>query len=196
VVDRLLKALGDEVATVLHSDAYYRDLSHLTPQERESVNYDHPDAIEASLLLDHLGELAAGRAVHMPAYDFAQHVRHADPLPLEWRPVVIVDGMFVLVDPRLREVLDLKVFVDTPGPVRLERRLRRDVVERGRSTDSVLAQYGDTVLPMHEQFIEPSKIFADIIVADGGDNLAAIELILERLRTLVAHAWEGRRTER
>jgi uridine kinase len=189
VVRRLVQGLGaGEVAVVRH-DAYYRDLSHLTPAERERVNYDHPDAIETDLLVRHVGALLEGSGVDVPDYDFTEHVRRPAPVRVEWRPVVIVDGLFVLSDQRLRPLLDLRVFVDTPETVRLERRLRRDVLERGRSPASVEAQYRATVRPMHLEFVEPSKVHADVIIADGGDNRAGIDLAVARIRALVASVW-------
>jgi uridine kinase len=190
VVRRLVAGLGTGEVAVVRHDAYYRDLSHLAPAEREGVNYDHPDAVETSLLVDHLDRLLEGDPIEAPVYDFVAHVRRDDPVLVEWRPVVLVDGLFVLSDERLRQRLDLKVFVDTPDAVRLERRLRRDVVERGRSADSVLSQYHTTVRPMHLEFIEPSKAHADIILAEGGDNLAGIELVVARVRALAAARWE------
>jgi uridine kinase len=186
VVRRVGELLGAADVAVLHHDAYYRDLSHLPPAERDSVNYDHPDALETSLLARHIQALLEGRDVDVPVYDFTEHVRRAETLRVEWRPVVITEGMFILADARLRELLDLKVYVDTPDPVRLDRRLRRDMVERGRSADSVMTQYRATVRPMHREFIEPSKAHADIVIVNGGDDGAGIDQLATRVRALVA----------
>lgn len=191
VVRRLVAELGPGEVAVVHQDSYYRDLSHLAPAERATRNYDHPDAIESDLLIRHVEALVQGDSVESPVYDFSEHVRRPESVRLEWRPVVILDGVFVLAEPRLRDLLDLKVFVDTPDSVRLDRRLRRDVVERGRSADAVVAQYRETVRPMHREFVEPSKAHADIIVADGGENQAGVGLVAARVRALAGGAWEA-----
>jgi uridine kinase len=182
VVGRIVQALGTDQVAVLHHDSYYRDASHLPPAERAAINYDHPDALETGLLIDHLRTLLHGRAVDVPVYDFANHVRRPDSLHVPPRPTIILDGILILWDARLRELMDVKLFVDADPDVRLGRRLRRDMEERGRSAESVLAQYMATVRPMHLEFVEPSKRYADIILPRGGHNRIGVELVVATVR--------------
>jgi uridine kinase len=184
VVRRLNAALGGAGAvSVLHHDSYYRDASHLSPEERKGINYDHPDSLETELLIDHLRSLLEGRAVEVPVYDFANHVRTDRTARVEPRPVVILDGILILWDQQLRELMDVKLFVDADADVRLERRLRRDMEERGRSPDSVLTQYMKTVRPMHLEFVEPSKRYADVIIPRGGQNRVGVDMVLAMVRS-------------
>ena len=188
VVHELVRALGGGRVSVVHHDAYYRDASHLTPAQRAAINFDHPDALETDLLVAHLDALRAGRPVEMPVYDFATHTRAAETRIIEPTRAVVVDGLLVLWDARLRERLDVKVFVDTDADVRLVRRLRRDIEDRGRSFDSVLRQYVETVRPMHLEFVEPSKRWADIILPEGGRNQVGVDMLVSKIRSDLLHA--------
>jgi len=175
---------------VIHHDAYYRDLAHLPPEKRASVNFDHPSSLETTLLVAHVEALLEGRTVELPTYDFATHTRAAATEVLAPSPVLVLDGILVLADARLRSAMDLKVFVDTDADLRLLRRIRRDVVKRGRTADSVIAQYEATVRPMHLEFVEPSKRHADLIVPEGGYNRVAVDVVVNKVRSLMA-AREG-----
>jgi uridine kinase len=181
----ILQALPPHAGVLIEQDHYYRSLSHLLGEERERVNYDHPDALELDLLCFHLDELRAGREVVRPTYDFAVHDRHPKGVRIDAAPVIVVEGILVLADERLRARLDVKVFVDTDPDIRLMRRIRRDLEHRGRTFAQVRKQYYETVRPMHLAFVEPSKRFADIIVPEGGQNRVALDLILSHLRTRV-----------
>ncbi len=185
VVREVRRILGDDVTSVLHHDAYYRDLAHLPFEARVEVNFDHPDALETELMVEHLHALLRGVPVQVPTYDFSTHTRAPQTELVHPTPVVVVDGILVLADPRLRDVMDLKVYVDTEADIRLLRRIRRDVVKRGRTADSVIAQYEATVRPMHLEFVEPSKRFADLVVPEGGYNRVAVDLVVTRLRALM-----------
>jgi len=188
VVREVCRLLHPRSTTVLYHDAYYRDLKHLPFAERVSVNFDHPDSLETELLVEHVRSLTGGRAVDVPVYDFSRHVRRQETERHEPAAVVIVDGILVLADARLRDLMDLKVFVDTEADLRLIRRIRRDVLERGRTADSVITQYEATVRPMHLEFVEPSKRHADLVVPEGGFNRVAVDLVVARLRSLLAGA--------
>ena len=186
VVREVCRILGPGVASVMHHDAYYRDLSKLSFEERAAVNFDHPESLETELMVAHVESLLEGRAVELPTYDFSTHTRAAAVEVREPTPVLVLDGILVLADPRLRAAMDLKVFVDTEADLRLLRRIRRDVVKRGRTADSVIAQYEATVRPMHLEFVEPSKRYADLIVPEGGYNRVAVDLVVSKLRALMA----------
>jgi uridine kinase len=186
VVREVCRILGEDITSVLHHDAYYRDLAHLPFASRVEVNFDHPDALETELMVEHLRALLRGMPVEVPTYDFSTHTRAPHRERLHPTPVVVVDGILVLADPRLRETMDLKVFVDTEADIRLMRRIRRDVLKRGRSADSVIAQWEATVRPMHLEFVEPSKRFADLVVPEGGYNRVAVDLVVDRLRALMS----------
>lgn len=178
----ILDALPPGAGILLEQDHYYRAQSHLPLVERELVNYDHPDAIEMDLLLSHLDALRAGQPIVRPIYDFAIHDRSPQGLPLAPAPVVVVEGILVLADERLRQRFDAKVFVDTDADIRLMRRIRRDLEHRGRTFAQVRKQYYETVRPMHLAFVEPSKRFADVILPEGGQNRVALELLLGSIR--------------
>jgi uridine kinase len=167
-------------ATIEH-DAYYRDQSHLTFEQRTKINYDHPASLESDLLARHLSELRSGRTVDVPIYDFATHTRRPDTRRVEPAAVVIVEGILVFTEPLLRDMMDIKIFVDTDSDIRLIRRIRRDLEQRGRTFESVRAQYYATVRPMHIEHVEPSKRWADLIVPEGGDNKVALDVILGQL---------------
>ena len=163
----VVDAVGAEVISLIQHDAYYRDNAHLEFEERVKINYDHPDSLETELLIQHLTELRSGRAVEVPVYDFAVHTRTAETVHIEPEAVVLIEGILVLAEPELRKLMDLRIYIDTDADLRFIRRLRRDIEERGRTVESVTKQYMSTVRPMHLQFVEPSKRYADIIVPDG-----------------------------
>lgn len=182
----VIAALPQGAAVLIESDAYYRDRSGLPPAEREHINYDHPDAIETELLVAQLVALRAGRAVDVPQYDYREHARRRETRRVEPAPVIVLEGILVLADERLRAQMDLKIFVDTDADVRLLRRMERDIETRGRTFAQVREQYTDTVRPMHLAFVEPSKRFADLVVPEGGYNQPALDAIVGRLlQTLV-----------
>ena len=181
VVEALTGELGPGTVTVVPHDAYYRDLSHLEMEERRRVNVDHPDSLETRLLVEHLRALQAGASVELPAYDFTTHTRGERGSPVEPAPVLVVEGILVLAEARLRRLMDLKVFVHVPADERLARRLERDVRLRGRTPDSVRADHETRVQPMHERFVEPSRRWADLVVEGGGRNTDAIEALARRI---------------
>jgi uridine kinase len=191
VVREVCRILGDGMTAVLHHDSYYRDLAHLPLEARATVNFDHPAALETELLVEHVRSLLAGTPVEVPTYDFPTHTRAPHTQVVRPTPVVVVDGILVLADARLREVMDLRVFVDTEPDVRLVRRIRRDVFKRGRTATSVIAQYEATVRPMHLEFVEPSKSFADLVVPEGGFNRIGVDQVVDRLRSLLANRRAG-----
>jgi uridine kinase len=182
VVAQLVAALGTAQVAVIEQDHYYRDRADLTPEARRRINYDHPDAIDEPLLVDHLRALAGGRAIERPTYDFVRHLREPATVRVEPRPCVVIEGILVLDSSPIRELMDLKLFVDTDPDVRFIRRLLRDLEERGRTLSGVVAQYLESVRPMHLQFVEPSKRYADLILPEGGLNPVAIDVILARIR--------------
>ena len=186
VAERLAGLVGGTDLALLRLDAYYRDRNHLPFEEREAINYDHPDAFDWPLLLDHVQALVDGLAVQVPVYDFTTYERLPDRETVEPARIVVVEGILVLYEPELRERFDLRVFVDTDDDVRFIRRLERDVSERERSVASVIEQYLATVRPSHLQFIEPSKRYADVIVPHGGMNAPALDVLLARIRELLA----------
>jgi uridine kinase len=182
VARALLEALAPGAGVLIEQDHYYRSQSHLAPEERQRVNYDHPDALEVELLAAHIDELRAGRAIDRPTYDFAIHDRAPSGVRIEPARVIVVEGILVLFEPRLRQRFDAKLFVDTDADIRLMRRIRRDLEQRGRTFEQIRKQYYESVRPMHMAFVEPSKRFADLIVPEGGQNPVALDLILSHLR--------------
>ncbi len=187
VSSRIADVVGSERIVVIPQDMYYRDQSHLPMEERAKINYDHPSAFDTPLLVEHLKTLKSGRPIDRPTYDFVTHTRSNRTVRVEPRDVIIVEGILVLHYPELRELMDIKIYVDTPDDIRFIRRLQRDTKERGRTIESVIEQYLSTVRPMHMEFVEPSKQFADVIIPEGGYNQIAIEMvvstILRRLET-------------
>ncbi|MCL6517190.1 uridine kinase [Alicyclobacillus sp.] len=181
VARSIFERLGCENVNIISQDAYYRDQSDLPPETRAKQNYDHPDAFDNALLYDHILQLKNGRSIHMPVYDFSCHTRTAKTVLVPYRPVLVVEGIHVLVDESLRRLFDIKVFVDTDPDVRVLRRIRRDIVDRGRTVESVYEQYLSTVKPMHDAFVEPSKRYADLIIPEGGENEIAISLLVSRI---------------
>ena len=186
VANRILETVSASEVVFIQQDSYYRNLTDLPLDYRNIANFDHPDALDNDLLVNHVRRLKAGEAVELPVYDFRTHsrlneTRHVDP-----KPIVIVEGILIFADPRLLEQMDIKVFVDTPDDIRFIRRLRRDLDERGRTVESVIEQYVATVRPMHMQFVEPSKRHADVIIPEGGHNLVSIDLLSGKIRERLA----------
>jgi len=186
VVRRIVDSLGPEQVTLLDHDRYYRDRNDLRLEERAALNYDHPDALETDLLVKHVRELKAGRTVDVPQYDFTRHARLSETETFQPRRALIVEGILVFTDAALRDLMDIKVFVDTDSDTRFIRRLQRDVAERGRTMESVIDQYQSTVKPMHLEFVEPSKRYADVIIPLGGHNTVAVDLLLTMLRSVAS----------
>jgi len=182
VARAILDALGGVDAAFIDQDAYYKELHKLSVEERAQVNFDHPDALDNDLLVAHLQALASGVAIDKPTYDFAHHTRAEATVRVEPRDVILVDGILLFADARLRRLFDIKIFVDVPDDVRFIRRLQRDVAERGRSMESVISQYLTTVRPMHLEFVEPSKRHADVILPEGGHNRIGVEMLQARVR--------------
>ncbi len=170
------------MVTVLSHDNYYKRHDELTFEERSGLNYDEPDAIETSLMVEHLKALRAGQAIDCPVYDFTRHNRSDETVHLEPKPVIIVEGILIFENESLRDLMDIRLFVDTDADVRLCRRIKRDVTKRGRTLESVLAQYQATVKPMHEKYVEPSKKYANLVIPEGGKNLVALDMILGRIK--------------
>jgi uridine kinase len=181
VAHKLAAAMPEGRCVSIEHDAYYRDQSHLAPVERATINYDHPASLESGLLAEHLRALRAGEPVDVPIYDFATHTRRADRRRVQPAPVIIVEGILVFADAALREQMDIKIFVDTDPDIRLMRRIRRDLELRGRTFQSVRDQYYATVRPMHIEYVEPTKRWADLIVPEGGDNKIALDVLLGQL---------------
>lgn len=191
VVRRIVDSLGPDRVTVVEHDRYYRNYPDLRLEERAALNYDHPNVLDTDLLVRHLDALRAGAAVEAPVYDFTSYARLTRTDTLHPRRAIIVEGILILADAALRERMDVKVFVDTDDDTRFIRRLQRDVKERGRSLDSVVEQYLGTVKPMHLEFVEPSKRYADIIVPLGGHNTVAVDLLLSMIRSLTGTRQEA-----
>ena len=186
VVRSIVQSLGDDQVSLLEQDRYYRDRGELRLEERAALNYDHPDSLETDLLVQHVKDLRRGVAVQVPMYDFARHAREADTQLVEPRRAIIVEGILIFTDPELRKLMDVKVFVDADADTRFIRRLQRDISDRGRTVMSVIDQYLGTVKPMHLEFVEPSKRYADIIIPVGGHNTVAIDMLLTLIRSLAA----------
>lgn len=182
----LVASLMTNRIVYISHDSYYRDLSNLPFSERVKVNFDHPDSLETDLLIKHLETLCRGEAVDIPVYDFVQHTRSQEVEHIEPKPVILVEGILIFAVKELRDLMDMKIFVDTDADIRFMRRLTRDIEERGRSLKSVCDQYINVVRPMHEAFVEPSKVYADIIVPRGGHNFAALDMVAAKVRTHIA----------
>lgn len=185
VAKSILEAVTREVVFI-QQDSYYRNIKDLPLDYRQLANFDHPDALDNDLLVNHVRKLKAGEPVDLPIYDFRTHTRKNETMPIQPQPIVIVEGILIFADARLLEQLDIKVFVDTPDDIRFIRRLRRDIAERGRTVESVIEQYLATVRPMHMQFVEPSKRYADVIIPEGGHNLVSVDLISGKIRERLA----------
>ena len=185
VARRILERVGAHLVAYLPHDAYYKEAGHLPPEQRARLNFDHPDSLDNDLLIEHLIELQAGRPVEIPVYDFKTHNRRTETLRVDPQPVILVEGILIFADKRLRDLMDVKIYVDTDADLRLLRRLQRDIEERGRSISSIIDQYLSTVRPMHLEFVEPSKRYADVIIPEGGFNEVAIDMVASRLRALI-----------
>ena len=185
VARHILDQVGAHHIAYLPHDAYYRDMSHLPPDERARQNYDHPDALESDLLARHIRELRAGQAVRLPVYSFADYTRKPETVTVEPAPVILVDGILIFAEPELRDLMDIKIFVDTDADIRLIRRIERDTRERGRTLSSTIFQYLDTVRPMDLEFVQPSRRYADIILPGGGQNRVAVEMVVARLQAVL-----------
>ena len=188
VADAIVQVIGRDKIAFLHHDAYYRDLSHLTLEERALTNFDHPNSLETELLIEHLNQLKENKCAHTPIYDFKTHSRTKETILEEPRKVIVVEGILIFSEPELLKLLDIKIFVDTADDIRFIRRLDRDIKERGRTVESVIKQYYDTVRPMHMEFVEPSKRNADVIVPEGGYNRIAIEMITSHIHKVLSHS--------
>ena len=182
VATRIVGSLPASQVAIVEHDSYYRDRPELSYAERCLLNFDHPDSLETELLVEHLAMLRQGRSVEVPVYDFKTHRRSASSLWLSPKPILVVEGILVFVDERLRDALDIKIYVDTDADIRAFRRIRRDIEQRGRTFESVREQYYRTVRPMHLQFVEPSKRWADIILPEGGENKVGIDLVIAMVR--------------
>ena len=185
VSQAILDRVGIDQIAYLQHDSYYRDRSQVPPEERATVNFDHPDSLESELLAHHLASLKAGQAIQVPVYDFTTHTRKARTVTVEPRKVILVEGILIFAEKALRELMDIKVFVDTDADVRFIRRLQRDITERRRTMESVIRQYTETVRPMHLEFVEPSKRYADVIIPEGGFNLAAIDMLVAKVNAMI-----------
>ncbi|MEN6436348.1 MAG: uridine kinase [Anaerolineaceae bacterium] len=188
VAQAILKAVGSHRIAFIQHDAYYRDLKDLPPIQRAQVNFDHPDSLESDLLTQHIIELKNWRPVFIPVYDFTTHTRTTETIKVNPQKVIIVEGILIFSDAVLRNMFDVKIFVDTDPDIRFIRRLNRDIKERGRTTESVVNQYLNTVRPMHLDFVEPSKRYADIIIPEGGMNVVALDMVVARIETLLQEA--------
>ena len=185
VANVILQRVGAQRLSFLPHDAYYRDQKLLSPAARTQINYDHPDSLETDLLVRHINQLKQNQAVEMPIYDFTRHSRTDRTVHVEPRQVILVEGILIFYEPALRELFDVKIFVDTDSDIRFIRRLQRDIIERGRTTESVIQQYLTTVRPMHLEFVEPSKRYADVIIPEGGLNTVALDMVIARVEALL-----------
>jgi len=185
VAEMVLKRVGKQRIAYVPHDAYYRELTNLLPNQRAEVNFDHPDSLESELMRDHILALKEWKAVELPVYDFTTHSRTAQTIHVDPRRVILVEGILIYADERLRPLFDVKIFVDTDSDIRFIRRLQRDISERGRTTDTVINQYLKTVRPMHMDFVEPSKRYADIIIPEGGLNKVAMDMVIARIESLL-----------
>ena len=185
VANAIVTRVGEERIAILSHDSYYRDFVDLPKDILDRQNFDHPDSLESELLVRHLKALKQGMVVETPVYDFKVHRRSEDSRRVEPRKVILVDGILIFAEPELRKLFDVKIYVDTDADIRLIRRLKRDIAERGRSVESVVTQYESTVRPMHMEFVEPSKRYADLIIPEGGENTVALDFLFARLRELL-----------
>lgn len=181
IAKEIYRQFGEDCIAMIEQDSYYKDQSHLSMEDRVKTNYDHPNAFDNNLLVSHLESLLNGHSIQKPSYDFSIHNRIEDTTKVEPKEIVIVEGILILEDPRIRELLDIKIYVDTDADVRIIRRMVRDINERGRTMESVINQYLNVVKPMHNQFTEPTKKFADIIIPEGGHNKVAIDIIVAKI---------------
>lgn len=185
IAKEIYRQFGEDCIAMIEQDSYYKDQSHLSMEDRVKTNYDHPNAFDNNLLVSHLESLLNGHSIQKPSYDFSIHNRIEDTTKVEPKEIVIVEGILILEDPRIRELLDIKIYVDTDADVRIIRRMVRDINERGRTMESVINQYLNVVKPMHNQFTEPAKKFADIIIPEGGHNKVAIYIIVAKIKEVL-----------
>jgi uridine kinase len=185
ISNQIVQQVGRQNLVSLSEDAYYRNLEDLPLTQQAIYNFDHPDSIETDLLIEHLHRLRAYQPIELPVYDFVHHARTGQTIHIEPRPVILVEGILVLAEPQLRELFDVKIFVDTDADIRFIRRLQRDIAERGRTVDFVIQQYVTAVRPMHMEFVEPSKRYADIIIPEGGMNTVALDMVIARIESLL-----------
>jgi uridine kinase len=191
VTNKILESLDRERVVVIQHDSYYRDISTYRGMTPDKINFDHPDSLETELLIRHLQELREGESIDQPIYNFTTHQRLKETRRVESREIIIVDGILIFVEKRLRDLMDIKIFLDEDADERLIRRIRRDILERGRSVDSVMNQYMSTVKPMHLQFVEPSKHWADIIIPRGAENSVAIDMVVTKIKSMSRQRVEG-----
>ena len=185
IAKEIYRQFGEDCIAMIEQDSYYKDQSHLSMEDRVKTNYDHPNAFDNNLLVSHLESLLNGHSIQKPSYDFSIHNRIEDTTKVEPKEIVIVEGILILEYPRIRELLDIKIYVDTDADVRIIRRMVRDINERGRTMESVINQYLNVVKPMHNQFTEPTKKFADIIIPEGGHNKVAIDIIVAKIKEVL-----------
>lgn len=185
VARHILDALRDRIV-YLQQDSYYKDLSNLPLEKRAQLNFDHPDALDLDMMVEHVGQLTSGHPIECPTYDFTRHSRCVEAMHMEPQPVILVEGILIFYPEALRRMMDIKIYVDTDADLRFLRRLNRDINERGRSVDSVIRQYLETVRPMHLQFVEPYKRYADIIIPEGGFNRVGVDLVIEKIKSKLA----------
>ena len=185
VAQEILQRVGPDRIAYLQHDSYYKDLTGLPPAQRDEVNFDHPNSLETELLISHIEQLKGGRPIEVPIYDFSNHSRTDKTFKVNPRGVIVVEGILIFAEPTLRSLFDVKIFVDTDADIRLIRRLQRDITERGRTAESVIKQYQATVRPMHLEFVEPSKRYADVIIPEGGFNTAALDMVVARIESLL-----------
>jgi uridine kinase len=182
----ILDGVGRERIAFLQHDSYYKDLGTLPPNQRTAINFDHPNSLETELLIDHIKTLKAGLPIQVPIYDFKHHTRTDQFIEVLPQRVILVEGILIFAEAALRELFDVKIFVDTDDDIRLIRRMQRDITERGRTVDSVITQYMATVRPMHLEFVEPSKRYADLIIPEGGLNQVAMEIVIARIESMLS----------
>lgn len=185
VANAIVDQVGKNHVAYLPHDAYYKDLSSLPPAQRQEINFDHPNSLDSDLMTQHVFELKAGNSVDIPIYDFTNHARTEKTIHIKPNPVILVEGILIFTEPKLRDLFDVKLFVDTDADIRLSRRIQRDIEERGRTVQSVLEQYKKTVRPMHLEFVEPSKRYADVIIPEGGHNQVALDMVTARIESLL-----------
>lgn len=185
VAQEILKQVGEEAASYLPHDAYYKNLGGLPPNQRAEINFDHPNSLDSALMIEHIKTLKAGKPVELPIYDFTKDARTGETIHVPPNPVILVEGILIFTESELRKLFDVKLFVDTDPDLRLIRRIQRDINERGRSIESILHQYQATVRPMHLEFVEPSKRYADVIIPEGGFNQVALEMVIARIESLL-----------
>ena len=191
VTKAILAHLDEERVAVLQHDSYYKDISMYGGLTPDRINFDHPDSLETELFVQHIKDLKVGRVIEQPLYNFATHQRMKETKKVEPREIIIVDGILLLVDKSLRDLFDIKIFLDTDGDERLIRRIKRDILERGRSVDSIMSQYMNTVKPMHLEFVEPSKHWADVIIPRGAENTVAIDMVVTKIKSMLREKVAG-----